>query len=92
MMKRKIRNKPLTDDIELVYEEEMQELAEAITESNTPNTSALVDPFEEYVDTMRAKIHSNPHVFRSRLTKGYNALLHALQTVENSQENISEEQ
>lgn len=82
-MKRKIRNKPLTNDIVLVYEEEMHELAEAITESSH-DVPALLDPFEEYVDSMRTKIHSNPHIFRSRLIKGYNALLHALQSSEDS--------
>lgn len=79
--------KPITDDIELVFEEEMFELADAITE-NSQNVPPIHDPFEEYIDNMRTKIHSNPHLFRSRLTKGYNALLHALQNHENSSEEV----
>lgn len=87
-MKRK-NPKPLTDAIEMIYEEEMHELADAITECSQ-NVSAFSDPFEEYIDFIRAKTHSNPHLFRSRLTKGYNALLQALQNIENSQENPKE--
>lgn len=90
MKRNKNRTKSLTDNIELVYEVEMHQLAEAITES-VQKTPTLSDPFEDYIDDMRAKIHSNPHIFRSRLTKGYNALLHALQNVENSSENSSKE-
>jgi hypothetical protein len=85
-MKRKIRTKQLTEDIEMVYEEEMHELADAIAESSQ-SVPSLSDPFEEYIDTMRARIHTNPHIFRTRLIKGYNALLHVLQTVENAPEN-----
>lgn len=87
-MKRKIQ-KPLTDSIKMVYEEEMYKLADAISES-TKNVPAISDPFEEYIEFIRAKIHSNPHLFRSRLAKGYNALLQALQKVENIVENSEE--
>lgn len=81
MKHNKSRSKTL-DTIELVFEEEMHELADAITE-NAHKTPSLCDPFEDYVEVIRTKIHSNPHIFRSRLVKGYSALLHALQENEN---------
>lgn len=90
MKRNKNRTKSLTNNIELVYEMEMQELAEAISE-NSQKTPILCDPFEDYIDLLRAKIHSNPHIFRSRLVKGYNALLHALQNDEDSSENLSKD-
>ena len=81
MKHNKSRTKTL-DNVELVFEEEMHELADAITEG-AQKTPSLCDPFEDYVEVMRTKIHSNPHIFRSRLVKGYSALLHALQDNEN---------
>lgn len=77
-MKGKNRFRPATSHADLVFEQEMHELADAISEkSQTP--SLLADPFEEYVEVIRTKIHSNPHIFRSRLAKGYSALLYELQ-------------
>lgn len=81
----KIALKSLNQSTELFFEEEMHELADAVIDGSQKSNSAC-DPFEDYIDLMRTKIHSNPHIFRSRLTKGYSALLHALQDVENSQE------
>ncbi|HEV8053033.1 MAG TPA: hypothetical protein VGP47_11115 [Parachlamydiaceae bacterium] len=82
MKHNKNRTKTFGDHVELVFEEEMHELADAITES-AQKTSSFCDPFEDYVEVVRSKIHSNPHIFRSRLVKGYSALLHALQDNEN---------
>jgi hypothetical protein len=77
-MKNKNRVKSVVSHADLVFENEMHELADAIAErSQVP--SPLTDPFEEYVEVIRTKIHANPHIFRSRLTKGYNALLYELQ-------------
>jgi len=75
---KKNREKSLTEGVELLYEEEMRELAEALAESKVVN-SVFADPFEGYIYDIRTKIHANPHIFRSRLTRGYNALLHILQ-------------
>ena len=80
---KKNRTKLLTDSVELLYEEEMSELADAIAESKTKQP-AFLDPFEDYIDVVRTKIHANPHIFRSRLTKGYNVLLNVLQNQESS--------
>jgi len=80
---KKNRAKSLTNKAEMLYEEEMYGLADAIAESH-PQTSAEMDPFEDYVHVVRTKIHSNPHIFRSRLVKGYNALLLVLQDAENT--------
>lgn len=82
MKHNKSRTKTFTESVELVYEDEMHELADAITEG-TPKTPTLSDPFEDYVEIIRTKFQSNPHIFRSRLVKGYSALLHALQENEN---------
>lgn len=82
MKHNKNRTKMFVDDIELVFEEEIHELADAISES-AQKPASLGDPFEDYVEVIRTKIHSNPHIFRSRLVKGYSALLHALQENEN---------
>jgi hypothetical protein len=74
---KKNRSKPFTASVELLYEEEMNELADAIAESKSEQP-AFSDPFEDYIDVVRTKIHANPHIFRLRLTKGYNSLLSAL--------------
>lgn len=76
-MKNKNRAKSVTDHVDLVFEEEMHDLAEAISE-NPQRNHLLSDPFEDYIDVLKTKFHSNPHIFRSRLVKGYNALLHEL--------------
>lgn len=80
---KKNRPKPLSAATELLYEEEMCELADAIAESKDTQPLFL-DPFEGYIDVVRAKIHANPHIFRARLTKGYNVLLNALQGEEST--------
>jgi len=79
---KKHRIKSITDNLELCYEEEMHNLADALAE-NDKNTPHLLDPFDDYIDGIKTKIHANPHIFRSRLVKGYNALLHVLQDIEN---------
>lgn len=85
-MKNKNRVKSTINHADLLFESEMHELADAISErSLTP--SPLSDPFEDYVEVIRTKVHSNPHIFRSRLTKGYNALLYELQEENASQFN-----
>jgi hypothetical protein len=87
MKHHKNRPKSITEDSELVFEEELYVLADAISE-NSEKTPILSDPFEDYIDGMRTKIHSNPHLFRSRLAKGYNALLKSLQEHENCEEHF----
>ena len=87
-MKNKNRNKSIIEEVGLVFEEEMYGLADAIAEK-TQAAPTLTDPFEDYVEVIRSKIHSNPHVFRSRLVKGYNALLYQLQEGESSTETSS---
>lgn len=85
-MKNKNRVKSTISHADLVFENEMHELADAISErSLTP--SPLTDPFEEYVEVIRTKIHTNPHIFRSRLAKGYSALLYELQEENSSKFN-----
>lgn len=85
MKHNKNRTKSVVDSSAIVFEEEVKELADAISESSV-KTPTLLDPFEDYIDVMRTKIHANPHIFRSRLVKGYNALLQTLQDRENSEE------
>lgn len=82
MKRSKNRIKSLMEHADLSYEQEMHDLADAIAEG-VQQKIPFSDPFEDYVDVLRNKIHANPHVFRSRLTKGYNALLYALQEGEN---------
>ena len=77
-MKNKKNRKIAINKESFQYEEEMHDLADAIAESQS-HSSPMEDPFEDYVEVLRSKIHSNPHIFRSRLTKGYSALLHVLQ-------------
>lgn len=86
MKQHKNRSKSVfADHSEIVFEEEIHELADALTE--TQNTSDVVpmmtDPFEDYMDSMRTKVYTNPHLFRSRLAKGYHALLHELEHPDN---------
>lgn len=76
MKHNKNRVKPFSET-DFVFEEDMYKLADAIIEAS-PKTPTLADPFEDYIDVMRTRIHSNPHLFRSRLSKGYSVLLHAL--------------
>jgi hypothetical protein len=89
-MKNKNRNKSIIEQVELVFEDEIYELAEAVAEKSQ-TTPTLTDPFEDYVEVVRSKIHSNPHVFKSRLVKGYNALLYQLHEGEGSQQSSSGE-
>lgn len=91
MKNNKNRAKQVTTHSDLIFEEEIQDLADAIAEG-VQKTPTLSDPFEDYIDEVQAKFHSNPHIFRSRLVKGYNALLHellALQEGESSSEKPS---
>ena len=88
MKRNKNRMKSVISKEDPQLEEEMHILADSIAEGK-PQTSALADPFEDYVDVLRTKIHANPHVFRSRLAKGYNALLQTLQEGDGSSENRS---
>lgn len=68
------------------FDHEIHELADAISECecSSDNVPILLDPFEEYLNSMRGKIFSNPHMFRSRLSKGYHILLHELENPEKS--------
>lgn len=77
MKKNKNHAKSVTAHGDLVFEEEIHDLADAIAEGSH-KTPTLSDPFEDYIDAVRTNFHSNPHIFRSRLVKGYNALLHEL--------------
>jgi hypothetical protein len=71
------------------FEEEMHELADAVIEDGQ-KTAAPLDPFEDYIHSVRTRFRSNPHIFRSRLVKGYNALLHELFVLQQS-ENSSDD-
>lgn len=88
-MKNKNRGKSVIEQTDLVFEDELHGLADAISEK-TQTTTAVADPFEEYIEVVRTKVHSNPHIFRSRLAKGYNALLYQLQEGENASDSSSQ--
>lgn len=78
MKHHKNRAKSITSHDNLVFEDEIHRLADAIIEKDD-KTPSLVDPFEDYVDKVKHKFQSNPHIFRSRLVRGYNALLRELE-------------
>ena len=78
MKQNKQRLKSMLENTELLYEDEIHDLADVISSSSTKSV-ALLDPFEDYIEELRHKFHANPHIFRSRLVKGYNALLRQLQ-------------
>lgn len=81
------QNKSRDKSPDLTFEEELNELADAITENKEGASSeaSMMDPFESYVDSMRSKIYTDHHLFRSRFSKGYQLLL---QTIEHDHEHL----
>lgn len=80
MKNRKERSK-ISSEQDIAFEHEIHELADAITECETTieDVPLLVDPFEDYLNSLRGKFFSNPNMFRSRLAKGYHILLHEIE-------------
>lgn len=62
-----------------LLEWEMDQLAEALCVKGKTEAPSDLDPFACYIDSLQAKFHADPRHFKSRLAKGYHALLEQLQ-------------
>lgn len=56
----------------------IDELTEAMTEEVEREKIEALDPFEQYAQKVRGRMHADFNAFRSRFAKGYNALLEEL--------------
>jgi hypothetical protein len=63
---------------DLDFERSIDELVLAIVEGLREHHRSDVEPFEVYTQRIRAKIHSNANLFRSRFSRGYHTLLEEL--------------
>lgn len=61
------------------HEHELDQLAEALCVKQKHKRAPEEDPFNDYMEDIQAKFHSDPHHFKSRLAKGYQVLLQQLQ-------------
>lgn len=54
----------------------VEELTEAVTEEmDHAKEGETMEPFEQYAQKVRSRMHADFNAFRSRFVKGYNALL-----------------
>ena len=73
--------KKLKVSIEEETDEELlsfEELPDAVMEQFREHRLSTQEPFEQYADKIKAKIHTNAETFRRRFLKGYHALLDEL--------------
>lgn len=66
------------DEAEEMFDPSIGELAEAVAEDIQENHMNALEPFEHYIEKVRAKVHSDIGVFRHRFSKGYRILLEEL--------------
>ena len=81
-MMKKSRNKTdsdITGSEKATDDHELDQLAEALCVRQVKKKSPDEDPFDDYMEDIQAKFHSDPHRFKSRLSKGYEVLLQQLQ-------------
>lgn len=55
-----------------------EELPDAVMEQLREDRLRTQEPFEQYAEKIRAKIHVNTEAFRHRFLKGYRALIDEL--------------
>jgi hypothetical protein len=70
-----------------LLEQEMDHLADVLCVKQKMRNESHEDPFTDYMDSLQAKFHSDPHHFKSRLAKGYQVLLQQLQAEGSSRTN-----
>lgn len=75
----------------------VDELAEAVMEELNEKHSNALEPFEQYAQNVRSKLHGDLDAFRSRFVRGYHSLLEELsqehkQQVKQSNHNINDSQ
>lgn len=68
----------LSDSEEAQLEQEFQPLIEALLQS-TPHSDEVVDPFEEYTQKLKNRVHQDAQQLSNRFAKGYRALLNDLE-------------
>lgn len=59
-------------------EEKFKFLLEAVAENIKESSCGHLEPFEEYVQTLRAKFYIDQSLACARFTKGYHVLLETL--------------
>lgn len=61
------------------YKKTLEEMADAVIGSLKPGYRSDLEPFEQYAEKVKAKMHTDMDDFRLRLAKGYKALLDEIQ-------------
>lgn len=78
MKKNKQNAETDSDQTYQVIEKEIDQLADVLCVKHKSEKVTENDPFSEYMETVQAKFHADPRHFKSRLAKGYHALLQQL--------------
>lgn len=60
------------------FDDACKNLIEALVEEDKTRLTEQVDPFENYVERVRSKMHLDNDLFRSRFVKGYQVLIEEL--------------
>lgn len=72
------------------FEKSVDKLVEAIAEDVKEGYQSDLEPFEGYVQKVRAEVHSNMEEFRNRFLHGYEVLLKEISS-QSAQESESNE-
>lgn len=75
MKNNKKKDKPLISKSDENFASVIDELTEAMTEDLGNEKNETLEPFEQYAQKVRGRMHADFNAFRSRFVKGYNALL-----------------
>lgn len=76
MKNRKKKEKVSTDvKLEEKFANVIDGLTEALSEELSNENIKSMEPFEQYAQQVRGRMHADFNTFRSRFVKGYNALL-----------------
>lgn len=86
MKNRKKKEKISTDaKLEKNFANVIEGLTEALTEELSNENIKSMEPFEQYAQKVRGRMHADFNTFRSRFVKGYNALLEEIVHEQESQ-------
>ena len=75
----------VVEQIDSEIETVLNDIADAVAEDARQKCASDFDPVELYVHHTESKIHSNPQLFRSRFSKGYQILLEEIGHLEELQ-------
>lgn len=76
MKSRRKKDKPMAvEQTDEADNEFVDLLAEAVAEEAKEQRTTILEPFEQYAQNLREKVHTDIAVFRARFVKGYHVLL-----------------